>query len=175
MEFDKLKIFLMQAAFSDKQWREVRAVADIRLGNFSRREAALKDLCEDQPTVWTQLFYQRLRQYLQMECKINTAPLAVLKTTSAKQYKAVLSMADFLYATAADWNTDKRMQRNFVVGVYHLYCELTVQYLKKCSVPVSLKSVLQHADKFVGLVDESFPGYVASGTIRIVILGADKN
>lgn len=175
MEFDKLKIFLMEAEFSDKQFREIRAIADIRLGNFSAREANLKDLEGDGPTLWAELFYKRLRNYLHTQCKISTTPLAVLKTTSVKQYKAVLSMSDFLYSVATDWNTDKKMQRNFVVGVYHLYCELTVQYLQKCGVPVSLKSVLQHADKFVGLVDASFPGYVAAGTIRIVILGADKN
>ncbi len=175
MDFVGTKAFLMQAEFTDKQFREIRAIADIRLGNFSAREANLKELSKDGPSIWAELFYSRVRKYLETECKISTAPLAVLKTTSPKNYQAVKAAALELYSVASDWNTDKTMQRNFVVGVYHLYIKLTVQYLRNCRVPISLKTALQHRDKFVGLVDESFPDYVRSGMIRIVILGPDKD
>lgn len=173
MEFDKLKTFLMESTFTDKQFREIKAIADIKLGNFSSREASLKELEQGSSLVYTQAFYNQLRDYLQTHCKISTTPLSILKTTTPKTFNDVVAAANFLYAVADEWNTDRTMQRNFVVGVYYLYIKLAVSYLRECKVPVAVKTVLQHTDKFVGLVDNSWPGYIESGIVKVIILGPD--
>lgn len=174
MEFDELKTFLMQAQYTDKQLREIKAIADIRLGNFSSREASLRELGKGSSMIYTQLFYDQLRKYLGDHCKISTMPLSVLRSTNPKLYKDVSTAATFLYSVAEDWNVDKIMQRNFVVGVYFLYDKLVVSYLQDCTIPVSVKTALQHTDKFVGLVDKAYPDYVKNGLIKMVILGPSK-
>ena len=124
--------------------------------------------------MYTQLFYDQLRKYLETHCKISTMPLSVLRSTNPKLYTDVLNAATFLYAVAEDWNVDRILQRNFVVGVYFLYSKLTVSYLQDCTVPVSVKTVLQHTEKFVGLVDKAYPDYVKNDFIKLVILGPTK-
>lgn len=174
MNFEELKSFLMQAEYSDKQFREIKAIAEIRLGNLSSREASLKELGEVGPT-YTQAFYNQLQQYLENHCKIAAPPLSVVKKQSPKTYGNVVQCANQLYAVAEDWNTVKTMRRNFVTGVYYLYSKLIVDYLRTVKVPVSVKTAVQHSDKFIGLVDNAYPGYVSGGMIDMVILGPSKS
>lgn len=173
MVFEELKRFLMEAEYSDKQWREVRAIADIRMGNFSSREASLKDLGEVGQE-YTNLLYAQLKNYLEVECKIAAPPLSILRKSKPSVYKAVVDAANFLYSVSEDWNTDGTLRRNFVVSVYYLYSKLVVKYLRDVRVPVSVKTALQHTDKFIGLVDQAYPDYVKNGMIKMVILGPSK-
>jgi len=173
MTFDELKQFLMEAEYTDKQWREVRAIGDIRMGSFSSKEASLKDLGEVGQE-YTNLLYDQLKNYLATQCKIAAPPLSILRKSKPTVYKAVVDAANFLYAISEEWNPDHVLRRNFVVSVYYLYSKLVVQYLRDCRVPVSVKTALQHTDKFVGLVDKAYPDYVKNGMIKMVILGPSK-
>jgi len=173
MQFEELKTNLMAAAYTDKEWREVKAIADIRMGNYSAKQAAeattlpiIKD--------YVGLFYDRLTVVLLDQCKIAVAPLHVLNAAMPKQYKMVQKISAELYALACEWNPSRVRNRNFAIGVFHLYVKLVVGYLRDCQVPVSVKTCLQHSDKFVGLVDKAYPGYVVSGTIALVVLGPNK-
>jgi len=174
MVFEEMRRFLMQAEYSDKQFREIKAIAEIRLGNFSAREASLKEMGEALPA-YTQAFYDQLRQHLENQCKIPTPPLSVIKKQSPKMYGDVVTCANYLYATAEEWNTSKVMRRNYVTGVYYLYARLVVDYLRTSKVPVSAKTAVQHSDKFVGMVDTAYPGYVEGGMMDVVILGPGRS
>ena len=173
MNFAELKAFLMQADYTDKEFREVSAIAEIRLGNFSSREAALKEV-GNVGEEYVTLFYSQLRNYLESECAIATPPLSILRKSKPGVYRAAVLATNFLYGVSEDWNKDRIVQRNFVVGVFYLYAKLVVQYLRDVRVPVSVKTILQHTDKFIGLVDNSYPGYVMGGMIKMVILGPSK-
>lgn len=173
MNFAELKSFLMQADYTDKEFREIRAIAEIRLGNFSSREAALKEV-GNVGEEYVTLFYSQLRNYLESDCGIATPPLSILRKSKPGVYRAIVLATNFLYGVSEDWNKDRIVQRNFVVGVYYLYAKLVVQYLREVRVPVSVKTILQHTDKFIGLVDNSYPGYVTGGLIKMVILGPSK-
>ena len=173
MKFQELSEVLMSGEFTEKELKQIKAMADIRLGNFSSKEAASKELNKNlSETSHTNLFYDRLQNVLKTECKIATMPLSVLKKRLPKLHAKVVHAANSLYATAEEWNPDKTKirSRNFAIGVFHLYCKLVVSYLQEIKVPVSLKTSLDHVDKFVGMVDNSFPGYVDAGMIHIVIL-----
>lgn len=172
MNFEELKAMLLDATYTDKQWRELKAIADIRMGNYSAKAAAEQttlNLGKD----YTQLFYSRLENILTNDYQIKMMPFNVVKSTQRSQYKNIEKCAAELYEIACEWNPSKIRNRNFTIGVYHLYSKLVPAYLKDCKVPVSAKACLQHVDKFVGLVDRAFPGYVAGGLIGIVILGSN--
>jgi len=172
MDFTELKNFLLEKAnYEDKQWREIKAICDIRQGAYSASASAEKEVAVEVGDEWTRMFYGRLTEVLLYNEKIAMAPLGVLKRMQPKQYANVRKIAALLHDLSLEWNPSKVRGRNFTVGVMHLYCKLTVQYLRDCSVPISAKAVLQHGDKFVGLVNRSFPGYVKSGLIHLVVLG----
>ncbi len=173
MNFAELKSFLLEAEYTDKEFREVKAIAEIRLGNFSSREAALKEV-GNIGEEYVLLFYSQLRNYLQAECAIATPPLSIIRKSKPTVYRAAVLATNFLYGVSQDWNKDRVVQRTFVVAVFYLYAKLVVQYLREVRVPVSVKTILQHTDKFVGLVDQSYPGYVQAGLLKMVILGPSK-
>ncbi len=174
MNFGKLKQDLLNASFEDKQWRELKAICDIRQGNYSAKQGAETEVKAFLSKDYTDLFYDRLTNILLNECKVAVAPLGVLRRMQPKQYKLVKQAAVDLYVIACEWNPTKVRGRNFAIGIFHLYVKLVVEYLRDCKVPLSVKTCLQHTDKFVGLVDRAFPGYVAGGLIHIVVLG-DRN
>ena len=121
--------------------------------------------------IYISLFHDRLKNVLMQQCDIQILPILVIKKRQPKIYQDIKKVTSFLYIISERWNTDKSRTRNFTIGVFHLYCKLVVGYLRQNRVPVSLKTSLQHTEKFVGLVDLAFPGYVENGVIKIVILG----
>lgn len=175
MEYPKLKEIVMTGSFTDPQFKELKAICDIRLGNFSAKESALKEMDKNESDTYPLLFHGRLKNILQNECDLSILPYHKLKTISPKVHRDLCRVANELFATAERWNSDKARTRNFAIGIFHLYAELVVNYLKKSRVPVSLKTSLQHVDKFAGLVDDAFPGYVESGCISMVVLGPRRD
>jgi len=171
MDFDKLKAELLDINLTDVQWRELKAICDIRQGNYSAKAAAQTENTAFLSKDYTDLFYDRLTDVLLHQTKVGVAPLHVLRKAQPAQAKQAVRVANDLYAIACEWNPNKVRGRNFAIGVFHLYVKLTVQYLQDCKIPVSAKACLQHVDKFVGLVDRAYPGYVKSGLIHIVVLG----
>lgn len=173
MNFNETKAFLMEAGFTPKQWRELGAICEIRQGNYtavqSRRGAEMEDVQVDEEHV--RLFYERLTNILLNQEKLGVAPLNVLRKAQPAIYANVKKVASYLYKLSAEWNEEGDRQRNFSIGVYHLYAQLVVAYLKDCRVPISAKAVLQHQDKFIGLVDRAYPGYVEGGLMRLIVLG----
>jgi hypothetical protein len=168
MEFKEVLEILMSQDFSEKELKQLQAITDIRLGNFSARESKVNGSISDS---YVGLFHDRLKVYLSRECDIDIPPIHIIKKVTKKTYNEMEKAASFLYGISESWNVDKSRTRNFAIGVFHLYCQLTVGYLRQTRVPISLKSVLQHTDKFQGLVDMAFPGYVESRMIKIIILG----
>jgi len=174
MDFLQTKTFLLEAGFDNKQWRELQAICEIRQGSYSAKSTALQQIEVEVGDEYSRLFYDRLVDVLLHHEKIAVAPLSVLRKAQPKQYAMVKKTAAFLYRLACEWNPSKVRGRNFAIGVFHLYVKLTAQYLKDCGVPVSAKAVLQHSDKFVGLVDKAFPSYVKHGLIHLVVLGEKR-
>ncbi len=176
MAFGDAKKFLMEAEYTDSQFRELKAITEIRLGNFSAAESSSKETKEplELMPAYTQAFYDQLRGYLKDQCMIATPPLNVLRVRSPKVYTNVVQCANTLYAVAESWNTSKTMRRNYVTGVYHLYAKLVVEYLKSAKVPVSATTAVQHSDKFEGLVDLAYPGYTEGKMMDVVILGPGR-
>ena len=171
MEYLKLKEVVLTGAFSDAQFKELKAICDIRLGNFSAKESAASGINKEISDTYPMLFHDRLKNTLKTDCDINILPYSKLKALQPKMYRQLSLVATELFAISERWNTDKGRTRNFAIGTFHLYAELTVQYLRDRNVPVSLKTMLQHVDKFPGMVDVAFPGYVESNCITMVILG----
>jgi len=175
MDFIDTKNFLLGAGFDNKQWRELKAICEIRQGNYSAKASASQQAEIDVGDEYCRLFYDRLTDILLNHEKIGVAPLGVLKKMQPKQFAMVGKVAAFLYQLSCEWNPTKVRGRNFAIGVFHLYVKLTVEYLRECRVPVSAKAVLQHPDKFVGLVDKAFPSYVKHGLIHVVVLGDKRS
>jgi hypothetical protein len=171
MDFLQTKTFLIEAGFKPKEWRELQAICEIQQGNYSAKATGKQMLEVDVGDEYMRLFYDRLKDLLLGQEKTSVAPLHVLRKAQPRQYALVKKCAAELYKIACEWNGSRVRHRNFTIGVFHMYVKLTIQYLKDCSVPVSAKAVLQHSDKFIGLVDRSYPGYVKSGAMHIVILG----
>jgi len=171
MDFVETKTQLLEASFDSKQWRELQAICEIQQGNYSAKATGQQMTEVDVGDEYMRLFYGRLLDILLHQEKTAAAPLGVLRKAAPKQYALVKKCAATLYQTSCEWNPTRTRGRNFTVGVFHMYVKLTISYLKDCGVPVSAKAVLQHLDKFVGLVDKAYPGYVKSGLIHVVILG----
>lgn len=176
LEYQKLREALLQGAYTDAQFKEVKAISDIRLGNFSAQESASREVNpEITSDTYAILFLGILANVLKLEADINLLPYSKLKSIQPKVHKQVVEVAYELFKISEQWNPDKARSRNFAIGVFHLYCKLVVAYLQKCHVPVSLKTCLQHVDKFPGMVDDAFPGYVKSGAIHMVIMRRNEN
>ena len=171
MKFKELSEILMTEEFSEKELKQIQAIADVRLGNFSARQDALNEAQGTISDTYVLLFYDRLKTILESECDLHILPLHVIRKRQQKVYKEIEKATAFLYSVSERWNLDKSRTRNFAIGIFNLYCKLVIEYLRQIKVPISLKTSLQHTDKFVGLVDMAFPGYVESGMIKVVILG----
>lgn len=174
MEYAKLKEELMIGDYSSKQFTEIKAIADIRLGNFSAKESALNELNKNSSDTYAILLHGRLENVFRRECNMSILPYSKLKAIFPKAARNLRHVANTLFVLSERWNTDKARTRNFTIGVYHLYCKLVVSYLRDNRVPVSLKTSLQHIDKFEGLVDKAFPGYIENGMISVIVLGDKK-
>lgn len=175
MNFDGIKLQLLESGFTDKEFRELKAICDVRLGNFSDRASVLSELGSKSKSTeaYTVAFYNQIKIHLELRCKIPAVPLSLLRKTSPRVYSDVVKCASALFTIAQDWNpSERQLRRNFVAGVYHLYARLIVDYLQRVKVPVSVKTVVQHADKFVGIVDQAYPGYITGGAINMVVVGA---
>ncbi len=168
MNFTEIKKQLMTMELSTVQLKEIKAVADIRLGNFSAREGALKYLGEI-PSDYADLFYRQIQSIFSNDLKISLPALAITRKQFPTNGKMVNKVAAEIYAVAVDWNTERTVKKTYVVSVFNLYARLVIAYLQECKVPTSLKTVLQHSDKFIGLVERAFPGYVEAGLISVVL------
>jgi hypothetical protein len=168
MDFKQLQEFLMSEEFTDKELDKLNAIIGIRRGKAAVSEAVGK-LGKNPPDAYVDLFYSRLANVLTQEISLRVSPPNVLRNTSPKIYRMMTAASAQLYSISQDWNPSGVRGRNFTIGVYHLYCRLVVEYLRKNNIPVALKTCLQHTDKFLGMVDDSFPGYIKAGTIRLVI------
>lgn len=172
MEFQQLKSYLMgEASFAEREWKELSAICEIRQGHYSSKMTAVSAEKVDVGDEHVRLFYERLKVFLLGHNKCSVAPLNVLMKSQPAQFRKVKKISASLYETAAKWNTEGRNHRNFCIGVYHLYVQLVVEYLQECKVPVSMKTVLQHSDKFEGLVDRAYPGYIKGDLMPLIIFG----
>ena len=170
MTFEELKNEMLLAEFKDSEFKQLRAICDIRLGNTTGVNLTALDR---KLPAYTQTFYDQLSQLLR-PLRIHTPPLAVLKKTKPKAYADTVSCANVLFAVAEDWNQASTMRRPFVTGVYRLYCKLVIDYLKYLKIPVSITTAVKHSDKFVGLVDNAYPGYVEGGMVNMLLLGPGR-
>lgn len=172
--FDELKRALMEASFTAKQWKELSALCEIRQGNFTAKQTVESQHDFDPGTEHVRLFYERLKTYLLDKKLCSVAPLNVLQQSQPQQYSQVKKLAGQLAECASEWNTDNTRQRNFSIGIYHLYVQLVVEYLQGARVPISVKAVLQHGDKFAGLVDRAYPDYIKAGLMPLIVFGNQR-
>ena len=172
MEYEKLKELILTESFTDKQFTELKTICDIRLGNFSARAGVVKEMEVSISDTYPRLFHEMLSNALRVECSLAISPYHKLKPLLPKIHRQLVSCATDLFAMSEKWNPNKKNTRRFAIGIFHLYSDLVINYLRDCRVPVSLKTSLQHAEKFTGMVDKAFPNYIESGAIRMVILRA---
>ncbi|MDJ0953452.1 MAG: hypothetical protein QNJ81_07215 [Acidimicrobiia bacterium] len=68
-----------------------------------------------------------------------------------------------------------RMSRGMKVKFYMMYCEITSEaIIKNPDVPLSLSTLLNWRDRFLGLLDDAYPGYTSVGLIHVVMESINK-
>jgi hypothetical protein len=115
---------------------------------------------------WSALLYELSRDYVRnLPTELNFLPVATIT-----QLGDVARQLDIELRTIADHEDITQLKQSHRVAWYRLYLALTKRYLARHEVPVTLKTLCQHADKFSSLVDASFPGYVSTRVfIRTVL------
>lgn len=66
--------------------------------------------------------------------------------------------------------TGDRITRALKIKFYMLYCEVTAEAIvKNPDVPLSLNTLVNWEDRFLGLLDDSYPGYLVAGMLPLVL------
>lgn len=135
--------------------------------DHSRKNTAPKNvLPEDSPYSDRNdhLLYRTLTQFLHEHHlrfpPLSSAPRHLLHTVADSLEKAVQSG---FTGSPASYNKVHLLQ------FFRLYAEITSATLKKLSIPVTLKTLLNNQNIFFMALEEQFPKYVESGAIWIAL------
>lgn len=104
-----------------------------------------------------------------------------LKLRSKSTYKSVRKAYDQVSAVTEvllnDNKNNKVSKKVLKVKLFRLFSSIAIQNLNAANVPISLRQVLSQSSRFIGLLDHSFPGYVKTGNLHLIIeaieLGGD--
>jgi len=148
---------------TNKELLEIRKRIDYKL------QQPLKDSSDEE------LFYSILTGFLKVMVVVSTPPYTIFKKNIAhkKFSECVISINLYISQTLGD--NVKRVQK---MQVYRLFCELITNELKELKVVVCLKSIIGIYDRFPGLVEKHFPGYIESNLFHIILNskgGMDEN
>lgn len=122
------------------------------------------------------IFYETLCEEVKLYTGIEGMPLHSFKRSNRKGYNKLCEMVTLMEAWAANVDADVKTRlkkRNF----YATMAMLVSSFLDDLNVPISVKTLLNSFEKFPGLIDKAFPGYVRSGLIRTIFnrsRGKDK-
>lgn len=116
-------------------------------------------------------FYRAIVHRLPDEC-VWPVSVNILRKSSKSTYTFVSAafgrvdtVADELIK-ASKLNVSKQVLR---LKIYNLYADVVCSWLSEHDIAVSLKQVLSQSNRFIALLDDSFPGYVGSGNIDLIL------
>lgn len=164
--FSEVKRLVVNAPFTEIELKELKTIVDIRLGNIHPSER----LDPSEIPSRASLFYSELTKFLRYNHKIEIIPLEVCKKRNMRIYNDVVAVEESIFSYATD-NMPNKLTRRQLMGFYRLYCSLISKYVIQCKIPVAAQTILQHKDKFPGLIDRAFPRYAECGILHIAIAG----
>jgi len=145
---------------TDRELKELNARLDLLLSTKSVKY----DL-----TLWDELFYRVIESILETELHQKIPSLVLLKKKKTKHiYKLVKDTREYI-DTWAKSVIKRRITRPEIIKIYKMYVDLVVQYLIDCKVPISLRTILLQHDKFPGIFDRAFPGYIVTNNFLLIL------
>jgi len=116
-----------------------------------------------------ELFYYTLTEKLSYKICSSYPPLPILKKRSPKVFKKFIQVVDEFH----DWiklafagTTVTRLQKR---KLYSIATDLVVTRVEDSPIPLSFKTALNFFTDFPGLFDKSFPGYIESGMLGLLL------
>jgi hypothetical protein len=111
------------------------------------------------------IFYELVNKMLKQMLHNNLPQLSRLKLKSRPVYDKVVAVTHYLNEWAAEavpTITEKK-------AIYYLYVSLVRDQISQTNISLNLNTVLNFKDKFPALIYDSFPGYVDSGLLPVII------
>lgn len=107
------------------------------------------------------LLYDNIAQLLSSKYQINLPPFKLFSNSNnhAQFSKVSLSLNEYLSSLI----TDRAIRLEERSMFYHLYAKLVTDDLEDIGAPVSVKSIVNGFERFPGLLDRAFPGYIRNG------------
>lgn len=118
---------------------------------------------------WTPTLYSILADKAQGSNQGLPQDVNFLHANMLSQINSLTTTLEAFLAELAVRERIKLNQRDRVRW-YQLYARLVSKYLTECRVPVTLKTLCQHGDKFSGLLDREFPMYMQNGMLISLVL-----
>lgn len=120
------------------------------------------------------LFYSTVSDRLERRISYTSPPIGVFRASSGGA--KILSRAEKVIRSFAEKSFDIPVKTTTMIEMYELYARLVIFDMLSGPAPVTMKTVLQAADRFPGLVDQQFPGYGSSpAAIRLLISQSSKS
>jgi hypothetical protein len=115
------------------------------------------------------VFYQVLTDYFKRELSKDLLPLALLKAKVNKTlYRNIVSMCKEIDVWIESV-LKRSVQRSDRTRVYQLVFELLGKNILASKGDISVKRLVDSRDDFPGVIEKSFPGYIESGLIDMII------
>lgn len=115
----------------------------------------------------TEMMWSALTDVFRERAKQQVSPYHVVK--KGKLVVELRRAVDHIDLLLNEWLAPQRAQTVERFAFYKLFARLTFDWLRRANVPPSPTSLCRNADKFAGLVDNAFPGYVQAGQARLIV------
>lgn len=120
---------------------------------------------EDVDDYGYQIFYELLTNKLHKMLRATHQPYPVFKKQRT-HHKKLVAVVDYL---------DELLQSIFAKPkklwyrkIYRLYINLVIGDIQDSPITLALPTVLNYKDRFPAILDDSFPGYLENGLIKVV-------
>jgi hypothetical protein len=125
-------------------------------------------LLDHKVTSETILLYDAIKSVLWNRYRI-TIPTSYKSNSLTKLLKDTVIFLDEVTITYK-LSPDRRDMSN----LYYLFAETVSGYLHRLNIPCTPKNILVNYDKFLGELDNNFPGYLKAGILNIIIGGFNE-
>lgn len=114
-----------------------------------------------------EIFYGLICQFMTNKYSSNPTPFKLFKAGNHyPRFKHCITTLDAYLDTLLKTSVIRREKR---VTFYNTYLDLVSSDLEGMNVPVGINNLLNTVDRFPGILDKAFPGYVRNGLFMKII------
>jgi hypothetical protein len=95
----------------------------------------------------------------------SAAPFRVAMTTMSADIRKATAACDLLLAH----HTTDALRKVERTGLYHTCARIVLAHMRRTSIPITMRTLMQQLANVASIMDDAFPGYANAGLLRVVL------